>query len=111
MSDFEKIVYDGMQATLDGDKEKVSLAVARASVKMAVMRQLFCPIEWCKSILDQSSAALLSIDPSGETQMAVVCGKCKEKFLANAQEFATETKQEVLVETWDGAFEFKPGEE
>ncbi len=111
MSDFEKIVYDGMQATLDGDKEKASLAVARASVKTAVMLQIFCPVEWCKTILDQSSAALLTVNSSGETMAAVLCGSCKEQFLAKAQKFATDTNQEVLVETWDGALEFKPEEE
>lgn len=108
MSSFEEIVMDGVLAGQAGDAEGVSKQVARASVKMAVMRAMFCqgPVtrsSACGRILDQRSAALFSFGEKGEHGMLVVCGKCQARWEDFSTELSNSKGFPVLVETWRGA--------
>ena len=71
--DFGRIIGE---AIIAGTDESRDTAIARASVKMAVMRECVCK---CGSILDQSRAVLIESLLGG---MFLTCAPCHDRVVA-----------------------------
>ena len=96
MSSFEEIIAAGVM----GDKAAQSLAIGRATVKMAIMRHktFFCA---CGNSLDQHSAAVYEISSARGTLIQVVCGECHghQDFLSLLKT-VTPHGYTITVNTW-----------
>lgn len=107
MSSFEEIIAAGVM----GGEAAQSLAIGRATVKMAIMhhRTFFCP---CGNGLDQKSAAVYETTQDGtrpgttvgngkRTFLGVICGTCHGSVdLEDLKAYAKARGQYITVNTW-----------
>jgi hypothetical protein len=85
-----------------GDDEERQTAERRAGIKSAVMHRIQCE---CGSILDQRSAALLTVEgiASKRRNSAIVCKSCRPRM----EQLAERTHEQkpglfrTIIETWD----------
>lgn len=89
MSSFEKIIGD---ALFSGDHD---LGIARAAVKYAVQRAIFCPE--CNCTLDQKDAVYL--ETVQEKPAGVMCRKCTDAAL---DKLPDDLNLGFIRYTWEG---------
>ena len=99
--DREPTITELIGAAILGNDEDRRTAERRAGIKAAVMRRITCE---CGSILDQRSAALLTVEgiASKRRQSAIVCKSCRPRM----EQLAERTHQQkpglfrTTIETW-----------
>lgn len=90
MTSFEQIIGEGI---FSGDHDT---ALAKTTVKMMVMRHIFC--RGCGNVLDQSSAIVA--ETAEETPIGVFCPTCWERI--DTGTLAKLRAKGMRVLTWKG---------
>jgi hypothetical protein len=100
--DREPTITELIGQAILGDDEGRATAERRAGIKAAVMRMMQCE---CGSILDQRSAALVTVQgiATGGRKSAIVCKSCKPRM----EQIAERTHEQkpglfrTTIETWN----------